>query len=142
MQSELNKIKELHEKDMAASKTKDLAVLVSLCTDDCIMIPPDEDPIIGKEAIKLWIQRNLEQERDYQITEYVHDFKEVNLLGDWAFEWGTFSGTAQPKTGGTPIRSTGKLFRILKQQSDGSWKIARSIWNNDSSPAVDEESFA
>lgn len=133
MQTDKQMIEELHKRDVAASKARDLATLVSLWTDDGIALPPDEDPVIGKEAIQLWLERNLEQERDYQITEYVHRFEEIEIFGEWAFEWGTFSGAVKPVAGGSPMRMTGKLLRILKRQPNGMWKVARSIWNNDSS---------
>jgi len=131
MQTDKQMIEELHKKDVAASKARDLATLVSLWTDDGVALPPGEDPIIGKEAIQLWLQRDLEQERDYQITEYVHNFEEIEILGEWAFEWGTLSGAVEPVAGGPPMRMTGKLLRILKRQPDGTWKVARSMWNND-----------
>ena len=127
-------IEALHEKDMAASKARDLATLLSLCTEDCLMLPPGEAPIVGKGAIRASLERDLEQEQDYQITEYVHNFEEVKVLGDWAFEWGRFSAAAEPVAGGPPIRSSGKILRILARQADGTWKVARSIWNNDHTP--------
>jgi uncharacterized protein (TIGR02246 family) len=124
----------MHAKDMAASKARDLATLLSLCSDDCVMLPPGEEPIVGKRAIRTSLERDLEQERDYRITEYVHNFEEVKVLGAWAFEWGTFSAAAEPVAGGPPIRSSGKILRILKRQADGTWQVARSIWNNDPAP--------
>jgi uncharacterized protein (TIGR02246 family) len=127
-------IEALHRADMAASKARDLAMLLSLCSDDCVMLPPGEDPIVGREAIRRSLQQDLQQERDYRITEYVHDFEEVRVLGDWAFEWGTFSAAAEPAGGGPPLRSSGKILRILRRQADGTWKVARSIWNNDPEP--------
>ena len=134
MQSDRQRIEELDEKDIAAYRTRDLANLMSLWTDDGVALPPGEDPIVGKGAIQAWIQGNLAQDRDYQITEYVHNFEEIEILGEWAFEWGTFSAAAEPLAGGSPVRTTGKLLRILKRQPDGTWRIARSIWNNDPSP--------
>ncbi len=131
MQTDRQMIEALHDKDMAASKTKDLTILMSLWTDDGVALPPGEDPVIGEEALQAWLQRDLEQDRDYQITEYVHSFEEIEILGEWAFEWGTFSAAAESNAGGPPLRTTGKLLRILKRQPDGTWKVARSIWNND-----------
>jgi uncharacterized protein (TIGR02246 family) len=127
-------IEELHQRDIAASKARDLATLLSLCSDDCVMLPPGGDPIVGREAIRRSLAQDLAQEQDYQITEYVHDFAEVRVIGAWAFEWGRFSAAAEPVGGGAPIRSSGKILRILRRQADGAWKVARSIWNNDPAP--------
>ena len=48
MQTDRQMIEELHEKDAAASKTRDLATLMSLWTDDSVALPPSEAPIIGR----------------------------------------------------------------------------------------------
>jgi uncharacterized protein (TIGR02246 family) len=127
-------IAELHETDMTASKARDVATLLSLCSEDCVLLPPGEDPMMGQEAIRESLERDQDQEQDYLITEYVHKFAEVKVLGDWAFEWGTFRAAAEPVGGGPPIRSSGKILRILERQGDGTWKVARSIWNNDLAP--------
>ncbi|MGD2146356.1 MAG: SgcJ/EcaC family oxidoreductase [Anaerolineae bacterium] len=124
-------IEELHKRDMAASKARDTATLLSLCTDDCVMLPPGEDPIVGRDAIRASLEQDTVQEQDYRITEYVHKFEEVKVLGGWAYEWGIFSAAAEPVRGGREIRSSGKILRILRRQPDGTWKVSRSIWNND-----------
>ncbi len=41
---------------------------------------------------------------------------------------------ARPVTGEELIKGKDKLFRIIERQDDGSWKVARSIWNIDSEP--------
>ena len=70
-------------------------------------------------------------EIEYEVTKYEHNFKERKIIGDWAFEWGTYISAAAPKDDGSPVESSGKLLRILKRQSDGEWKVARAIWNID-----------
>jgi uncharacterized protein (TIGR02246 family) len=130
-------IEELHRRDMAASKARDVDTLLSLCSEGCVLLPPGEAPIIGGKAIAESLERDQEREEDYEIIEYVHDFAEVRVLGNWAFEWGAFSAAAQPVGGGRALRSSGKILRILERQEDGTWKVARSIWNND--PVPDDE---
>ena len=127
--SDLDLIKELDRIDIEASKAQDSAVLLSLWDDDGIALPPGEEPIVGKAALRAWLQGSAEP--DYRVTEYVHDFQERKLLGDWAFEWGTYTSAAEPLSEGEPIRATGKLLRILRRQTDGTWKVARAIWNHD-----------
>ena len=62
-----------------------------------------------------------------EILEYVLDIQEVKVLGDHAFQWGTYHDSVRPRTGGEPVRTAGKLMRILQRQSDGSWKMYRGI---------------
>jgi len=132
MNSDLDKIVKLDEKDIAASKAQDFSTLLTLWDDDGVALPPGGDPIIGIEALKAWLTG--QGEPDYVVTEYVHDFVERNVLGDWAFEWGTYLSATKPIDDGEPIEQTGKLLRILRHQSDGEWKVAVAIWNVDSVP--------
>jgi uncharacterized protein (TIGR02246 family) len=124
-------IEKLHKADREASLNGDLATLITLMTDDCVLLPPGKPPIVGKDAIQEYFNEQKEQLRDIEITEYIHDFQEIKICGNWAYEWGYFSNTAKPVDGGEIIKGRGKLFRILKLQEDGSWKVSRSIWNID-----------
>ena len=129
MNNDLAKIQELDERDIAASKAQDYATLIELWDKDAIVIPPDQEPIIGIDNIEKWL--NQSSEIEYDVTEYEHSFEERKIIGDWAFEWGSYSSVAVPKDGGESITSSGKLLRILKRQQDGEWKVARAIWNID-----------
>ncbi|MGD8539233.1 MAG: DUF4440 domain-containing protein [Candidatus Aminicenantes bacterium] len=127
----LTGIEKLHKADKEASMKGDFSTLMTLLTDDCVLLPPDSLPIAGKDNIKKFFDEQKTLLKDIEITEYVHDFQEIEILGDWAYEWCYFSNTAKPKDGGELIKSSGKLFRILCLQDNGSWKVARSIWNID-----------
>ena len=116
------KIEELHKKDMKASLERDYDTLISLMDEEVILIPPQGDPQRGKKAVAENLKAYLEQTEGWKVTEYAHEFEEVEVMGDWAFEWGTYRGTEVPP-GGWPIQETGKILRILKRQSDGSWKV-------------------
>ena len=52
------------------------------------------------------------------------EIQDVQIAGDWAFEWGYFSmkeNTAEGKMS----TGQGKVLRVLHRQADGSWKFAR-----------------
>jgi uncharacterized protein (TIGR02246 family) len=129
--ADLEAINELHRRDMQASKTWDVETLASLWTDDIVSIPQDGQPLIGKEANRNSLLKLKDESRDIDIVEYNLAFNEVKVIGEWAFEWGTFSATIKSKDEGEVSRSSGKLFRVLKRDADGSWKVARSMSNND-----------
>ncbi len=130
MNEDLRKIQELDKKDIAASIAQDYKALLELWDKDGIAIPPDQGQIKGINEIEKWL--NQSGEIDYEITKYEHKFEERKIIGDWAFEWGTYASAAEPKDDGPQIESSGKLLRILKRQPDGEWKVARAIWNIDS----------
>ncbi|MBO6555434.1 MAG: DUF4440 domain-containing protein [Pseudomonadales bacterium] len=56
---------------------------------------------------------------------------EVVVSGDVAYVRVSFDGYLRPKVddGSPPLRSVSRHIWILRRQSDGSWKIARDIWN-------------
>ena len=127
--SDLDLIEELDRLDIEASKGQDSAALLSLWAEDGVALPPGGDPIIGRESLRAWLQDSAEPH--YRITEYVHDFEERKILGEWAFEWGSYTSAAEPLGEGEAIWATGKLLRILRRQTDGTWKVSRAIWNHD-----------
>jgi len=131
----LKQIEELHRKDLEASKVKDFKTLLSLWEDDGVLLEPGRAPIIGKDAIKAYIESQAETSKTYRITKYEQDWKEIRIIGDWAFEWGVFEGEAELINGGPPIKQKAKMLRLLKRQNDGSWKCARVIYHED--PAED-----
>lgn len=127
--ADLAAIEKLHETDMAAAKNHDIDTLITLMTDDCILLPPGQEPIRGREAIWKFMQEHLPESQKYEITEYVQDFEEVKIIGDWAYEWATFHCTYHLKSGGPDLHERSRLFRILHRQPDGCWKVARSMWH-------------
>jgi uncharacterized protein (TIGR02246 family) len=125
----LARIRELHETDWAASKAYDVETLRSLWTEDCVLLQPGQEPIIGDEALWAYMQAQVPGMQENEILEYRHDFEEVNVLGDWAYEWGTFYGSYRSAAGGKIVHERARLFRMLRRQRDGSWKVSRAIWH-------------
>ena len=124
-------IEQLHRSDSAAAKVGDVDTLATLWTADAVALPPGEQPIIGIDAIRGWLNKNRLDTAKMEITEYVMDFKEVRVVGDQAFEWARTSISMRPKGAANYFHASGNLMRILRKQPDGNWKVARSIWNLD-----------
>ena len=118
----------------AAANAGDVESLVSLYTDDAVMMDPDTPAKIGKEAIRTGVQAFYDQ----VVLETDSAVEEVRLAGEWAFVRGTFNSTATPKAGGAPVQFAGKWVEIRERQDDGSWKISSGIWNSDQ-PMPDED---
>jgi ketosteroid isomerase-like protein len=60
---------------------------------------------------------------------------DLELVGDVAMDRHRWVLDSMPKRGGRPVHDEGKGVWIWRRQADGSWKIARSIWNSDLSRA-------
>jgi uncharacterized protein (TIGR02246 family) len=79
-------IQELHEKDIEASKARDFDTLLSLWTEDGVLLEPGKNPTIGIEAIKAYMEEQKEASKAYEIKKYEHRWEEIKVIGDWAFE--------------------------------------------------------
>ena len=61
--------------------------------------------------------------------------EEVRVLGEWAFEQGTYTIGLNPKSGGPPMQDAGKYITVYQRKSGERWRMARDIWNS-SNPAA------
>jgi uncharacterized protein (TIGR02246 family) len=100
---------------------------VSFWDDDGAVMPPDEPAQEGKEAIRRWIQKFLD-EYTVKVTGFVPGPQRV--AQGWATRRFEISGERVPKKGGEPVRFKQKYLDVLQKQTDGSWKFVYRMWNN------------
>ena len=127
-EADIQAIKDIDAKWAAAQNTGDIESIMSLLTDDVIMLWANEPIKEGKEAVRNSILAD-HKENTYENTKAT--VVEVRLAGDWAFARGTWSGTDTPKAGGESMQFIGKWIDIFERQPDGSWKVSRSMYNSD-----------
>ncbi len=123
-------IKEIHLRETQAIKGKDVALFLPLFDRNAVLMPPDGPPIVGQAALRSWFLRRAEGgsiDLDFSVDE-------IEVTADWAFERFSFRRTVTP-TGGEGITVQGKGNHVFRRQSDGSWKIARDIWNVEAADA-------
>jgi ketosteroid isomerase-like protein len=135
--ADLKAIEDLHRRDVAANKAYDVEALAALWTDDVVTMPPAMAPIVGKKANRDLLESASAQAKLVDIVEYTQQWQEIQILGDYAYEWGIFRSAVKAKTGeGDPLKAEFRVMRILKRQPDNSWKVYRSIWNSAPPPDV------
>ena len=98
-------------------------------------MPPNEPPIVGKAALRSWFLR-VTDEFSIDLDTSV---EEVKVTSDWAYERFSFSRTMTPTGGGEPTTARGKGIHVYRRQSDGSWKLARDLWNSDEAAGVGDQ---
>ena len=123
LENDLRAIEVINQRDMQYALANDAAMMMSQWTEDIVLLPPAGPIMHGRSVIAEASQGQLSLE----ILEYVLDIQEVKVLGDHAFQWGTYLYTVRPREGGETVRTSGKLMRILQRQADRSWKIYRGI---------------
>ncbi|MBX7152148.1 SgcJ/EcaC family oxidoreductase [bacterium] len=126
---DLEAIRRLHEKDMAASKQGDYQTLRSIMSDDAVVLPPGGKMIRGKDILDANFSKMKESMQTIEVLDYVLNFEEVQIIGDYAFEWGTISGSMKTKNSDI-MHSRYKVMRILRKEN-GEWKVFRTIWNDE-----------
>jgi uncharacterized protein (TIGR02246 family) len=111
----------------AAYNVGDIDRLLSLYTDDAVMIPPNEPIVIGKEEIRSDFQQSFDQFNEEIDTAVV----DVKIGGDLAFVRGTWTNIITPKAGGEALNFNGNFVAINQKQPDASWKIICEIWSSE-----------
>jgi len=120
-------IKNLRKQYMAAQDAGDVEGCLSFWDDSCVLMPPNEPAVVGKDALRAWYKNAFDQFRlDNTIT-----FDEIEIAEDWSFARGSGRTTLTPKVGGEPIQDNAKYLEIHRRQPDGSWKFARHMWSSD-----------
>ena len=127
-------IEKLHEEDIQASLAIDVPKLESLWTNDIVTMAPGGPAIVGRDANEKKLEADAAKLKAMQILAFDEQWQEVRIDGDWAYEWGTMSGRMQPFSSGKETEYKFNVMRVLNKQGDGTWKIARSIYN-DAKPA-------
>jgi uncharacterized protein (TIGR02246 family) len=129
LQEELARIEELRKRDVAATLAQDQAALAELWTDDVVILQQGQEAEVGKQAA---LAKRLEAGTPrFRVVSYVPEYKDVTITDDgWAFEWGTFTAGYADAPGSPEKRFRGKMLRVLRRQSDGSWKGARGCVNS------------
>ena len=112
---------------VSAFNAGDAAAIAALFTDDGVQMPPNDPAASGKEAIQASYQSSFDQ----FTFEFAVSQVEAEGAGEWAFARGTYTIKLTPKADGKAIEDSGKYMNVWARQADGSWKIARHIWNSD-----------
>jgi len=69
--------------------------------------------------------RSIAQAPGSAIVRYHANICDVQIVHDWAFEWGLFAADYRPDVGKPVEPMRGKLMRVLRRQNNGEWKFAR-----------------
>ena len=126
-------IEALVEEWHAARETGDVAAMVALRTNDVVRMPPGAPTSRGKQAVEDFF-RGLFEQFWVEGAWPVEGTEEIVVADGWAFHLSEYMLKLIPKAGGEPSEMRGNIMVIFRQQSDGSWKIAREIWNQDDPP--------
>jgi ketosteroid isomerase-like protein len=109
-----------------ASEGRDVERILSYWAEDAVVIPPGLPPVIGKVALRQYVEGSM-QIPGFRIT---WESKDVTLSPDGQLAY-MFSRNAVTMNtqDGTPITTEGRAVTIWRRESDGEWRCAVDIWN-------------
>lgn len=107
-------------------QASDIESILSLFTDDPILLPPGQSPVFGREAIRSLYQTFFDA---YTVKGECH-VEEIEVSGDLGYVWVNYALTASPKGEGEPIHDNSKSLFLVRRQKDRNWKIARLMVNS------------
>ena len=124
LDNDLRAIEAVNQRDVEAALAGDTAGMMSQWTEDFVLLQAAGPILRGRRTIADAFRG---VENTVEVLESVLDIQEVKVLGDHAFQWGTYRYSLRPRSGGETVRTSGKLMRILQRQPDGAWKMHRTI---------------
>jgi uncharacterized protein (TIGR02246 family) len=118
MKNDEQAIRDLVATWLAATKSGDLATVLSLMSDDVIFMVPGQAPF-GKDAFAA-----AGQSMKGMQFEGTSEIAEIKVLGDWAWMRNHLRVTMTP-AGGKPMVHAGWTLTILRKNVKGNWVVAR-----------------
>jgi uncharacterized protein (TIGR02246 family) len=127
---DLKAIDVVRDAHVAALNAGDARAWVAQFTDDAVQMPPNAPANVGGAKIASWSQAFLDQFR----VHFTLAVDEVRVLGEWAFERGTYIISLTSQAGGPPMQDVGKYLTVYQRKPENTWRMARDIWNSNAPP--------
>jgi len=130
-ETDVRQIDDILRRIEAAENAGNSTAMIDLLAEDAVIMAPDQPVQEGKAACAAFLTdviASLFEQFDRRIA-YVS--AEVRVIGEYAFDRGSFAFSVAPRSGGDTSRETGKYLFLYSRAADGSWKIARAIVNLD-----------
>ena len=111
---------------LAAANKKDAVALTNLYDEDAVLMPKEEEPVLGKAAIGEYYKKLVADPHFVPFTLTVN-WNSFHVVDDIAIATSVFDGNVTRN--GKQIHFRGKNLLVWKKQTDGSWKIFRYMYD-------------
>lgn len=118
---------DIHKRYVEAINTNDVDEVLALATDDVVFQHPGSPEVVGKDALREWIQGYL----DAFSTSWVKTSIGLTVSGDLAAERYSYRGTDTDKANGAVSVDEGKGIIVFRRESDGEWRVYLDGWSSD-----------
>lgn len=120
MSSDQQDIQELHSTWIQAVNAGDLPLLLTLVTDDVVLLSPGQTPA-GRDGFSAAFSNAYQQMRFRCSSE----LEEVVVVGDVAYTRSRDALSIGPRTGDETTQFSGYRLTIYRRQPGGQWLLAR-----------------
>ena len=110
----------------AASEGRDIELILSFWTDDAVVMPPGLPSVVGKAALREYVQASM-QIPGFRIT-WTSDHVTLSPDGQLAYMFSR-NAVRMNAPDDVPITTEGRAVTIWRRESDGEWRCAVDIWN-------------
>jgi len=124
--ADLAAVEKLHQDDIKVTLSQDPKGLADVWDENGVRINPGAPPVVGKQAIVDDNAKFHSEYPDFKVLQYAPNIKEADIaiVDGWALEVGDTEATFKMSAKDNPSSIHDKGMRLLKRQSDGSWKFA------------------
>jgi uncharacterized protein (TIGR02246 family) len=119
-------VEDRYQEWLAAANKKDAAALTNLYDENAVLLPKQEEPVIGKAAIGEYYKKLVADPHFVPFT-LTLNWNSFHAVGDIAIATSLFEGDVTRN--GKQIHFRGKNLLVCKKQADGSWKIFRYMFD-------------
>lgn len=116
-----------NEKFINAHLRMDNPAILAMRSENSVSLLPSMAPLVGRAAIGKFVNEIAAQMPGYKIVREKIDFQEIQVSGEWAYEWGLETQGLQPPNQ-PAMEGYGKILLILHKEA-GQWKIHTEMWN-------------
>ena len=118
-ETDVRQIDDILRRIEAAENAGDATAMIDLLAEDAVIMAPDQPVQEGKAACAAFLTdviASLFEQFDRRIA-YVS--AEVRVIGEYAFDRGSFAFSVAPRSGGDTSRETGKYLFLYSRAADG-----------------------
>jgi uncharacterized protein (TIGR02246 family) len=116
-------VREAVERLVAADNRRDLAAVLAGYTEDVVWLPPGEEPLRGKAALRSRYERLF---ADFGVAMEI-EVVEARCEGLNGWAWGRVRGTLTPVAEGETVR-VDDSFLALARREGGTWRVSQLMW--------------
>lgn len=126
-------VQQAHDAYVAAINTNKPEQWVLTLEDDVVYFVPNQQAIVGREAVGAWVSRYLHE----VTTRWTKTVQDTQVTGDWAVSRYVYTASdsviirdVETEGGGT-ANDSGWGLVVYHRGRDGQWRVARDAWGSD-----------